>query len=70
MYYRCIAGNMNHKPYLLLGEKPLTDEQINRIRDRLMAEIPPDGFAGNTLMFGMEDPKDHEIVSDQSLLAE
>ena len=68
--YECIAGNMDYKPYLLPGEKPLTEEQINRIRDRLVAEIPPDGFTGQTFLFGLADPKDHELVPSQSLLAE
>ena len=68
--YRCIAGNMDYKPYLLPGEKPLTEEQINRIRDRLVAEIPPDGFTGNTFLFGLMDPKDADMVPGQSLLVE
>ena len=68
--YDCIAGNMDYKPYLLPGETPLTEEQINRIRDRLVAEIPPDGFTGNTFLFGLADPKDHELVPGQSLLVE
>lgn len=68
--FRCIAGNMNYEPYLLPGEKPLTEEQINRIRDRLVAEISPDGFTGNTFLFGLADPKDHELVPGQSLLVE
>ena len=68
--YRCIAGNMDYKPYLLPGEKPLTEEQINRIRDRLVAEIPPDGFTGNTFLFGLTDPKDEDMIPGQSLLAE
>ncbi len=68
--YECIAGNMDYKPYLLPGETPLTEEQINRIRDRLIAEIPPDGFTGQTFLFGMMDPKDEDMVPGQSLLAE
>ena len=68
--YECIAGNMDYKPYLLPGEKPLTEEQINRIRDRLIAEIPPDGFTGNTFLFGLVDPKDEDMVPGQSLLVE
>ena len=68
--YRCIAGNMDYKPYLLPGEPPLTEEQINRIRDRLVAEIPPDGFTGNTFLFGLADPKDEDMVPGQSLLVE
>ena len=61
---------MDYKPYLLPGEKPLTEEQINRIRDRLIAEIPPDGFTGQTFLFGLMDPKDEDMVPGQSLLAE
>ena len=68
--FRCIAGNMDYKPYLLPGEPPLTEEQINRIRDRLIAEIPPDGFTGNTFLFGLMDPKDEDMIPGQSLLAE
>ena len=68
--YECIAGNMDYRPYLLPGEKPLTEEQINRIRDRLVAEIPPDGFTGNTFLFGLADPKDEDMVPGQSLLVE
>ena len=68
--FRCIAGNMDYKPYLLPGEIPLTEEQINRIRDRLVAEIPPDGFTGQTFLFGLADPKDKDLVPGQSLLAE
>ena len=67
--FRCIAGNMNYKPYLLPGEKPLTEEQINRIRDRLVAEIPPDGFTGQTFLFGLMDPKEEDMMPGQSLLA-
>lgn len=61
---------LDSEPYLLPGEKPLTEEQINRIRARLVAEIPPDGFTGNIFLFGSADPKDHELVPGQSLLAE
>ena len=68
--FRCIAGNMDYKPYLLPREKPLTEEQINRIRDRLVAEILPDGFTGNTFLVGMMDPKDEDMVPGQSLLVE
>ena len=67
--YECIAGNMDYKPYLLSGETPLTEEQINRIRDRLVAEISPDGFTGQTFLFGLADPKDEDMVPGQSLLA-
>ena len=68
--FRCIAGNMDYKPYLLPGETPLTEEQINRIRDRLISEISPDGFTGRTFLFGLMDPKDEDMVPGQSLLAE
>lgn len=68
--FRCIAGNMDYKLYLLPREKPLTQEQIDRIRDRLVAEIPVDNFTGSLFLFGMVAPKDHEIVPGQSLLAE
>ena len=68
--FRCIAGNMDYKPYLLPGETPLTEEQINRIRDRLVAEIPPDGFTGQTFLFGLADPKDEDMIPGQSLLVE
>ena len=52
------------------GEERPSVELAERIRDRLIAEIPPDGFTGNTFLFGLADPKDHELVPGQSLLAE
>lgn len=52
------------------GEERPSVELAERIRDRLIAEIPPDGFTGNKFPFGLVDPKDHEIVSGQSLLVE
>ena len=52
------------------GEERPSVELAERIRDRLIAEIPPDGFTGNTFLFGLADPKDHELVPGQSLLVE
>ena len=68
--YECIAGNMMSQRNLLLGEENISREQVDKIRDRLIAEIPPDGFTGNTFLFGLADPKDHELVPGQSLLVE
>ena len=45
-------------------------ELAERIRDRLIAEIPPDGFTGQTFLFGMMDPEEEDLVQGQSLLAE
>ena len=50
-------------------ERPSMD-LAERIRDRLIAEIPPDGFTGNTFRFGLADPEDEDMVPGQSLLAE
>ncbi len=55
---------------LIPGEENITREQANRIRDRLIAEILPDEFTGQTFLVGMMDPKDNELVPGQSLLAE
>ena len=52
------------------GEERPSVELAERIRDRLVAEIPPDGFTGNTFLFGLADPKDEDMVPGQSLLAE
>ena len=52
------------------GEERPSVELAERIRDRLIAEIPPDGFTGNTFLFGLADPKDEDMVPGQSLLAE
>ncbi len=52
------------------GEERPSMELAERIRDRLIAEIPPDGFTGNTFLFGLADPKDEDMVPGQSLLAE
>ena len=51
------------------GKERPSVELAERIRDRLIAEIPPDGFTGHTFMFGMMDPKNEDIVPGQSLLA-
>ena len=45
-------------------------ELAERIRDRLVAEIPPDGFTGKTFRSGLADPEDEDMVPRQSLLAE
>ena len=68
--YSCIAGNMMSQRNLLLGEENISREQAYRIRDRLIAEIPADGFTGNTFWVGMADPKDEDMVPGQSLLVE
>ena len=52
------------------GEERPSVELAERIRDRLIAEIPPDGFTGNTFLFGLADPKDEDMVPGQSLLVE
>ena len=52
------------------GEERPSMELAERIRDRLVAEIPPDGFTGNTFLFGLADPKDEDMIPGQSLLAE
>ena len=68
--YSCIAGNMMSQRNLIPGEENISREQAYRIRDRLITEIPPDGFTGNTFLFGLADPKDEDMVPGQSLLAE
>ena len=68
--YSCIAGNMMSQRNLIPGEENITREQAYRIRERLVAEIPPDGFTGNTFLFGLTDPKDEDMIPGQSLLAE
>ena len=45
-------------------------ELAERIWDRLIAGIPPDGFTSQTFLFGMMDPEDDDLVQCQSLLAE
>lgn len=62
----CVRSEWVAKP----GEERPSMELAERIRDRLIAEIPPDGFTGNTFLFGMMDPKDEDMVPGQSLLAE
>ena len=52
------------------GEERPSMELAERIRDRLVAEIPPDGFTGNTFLFGLADPEDDEMQAGQSLLVE
>ena len=52
------------------GEERPSMDLAERIRDRLIAEIPPDGFTGQTFLFGLMDPKDEDMVPGQSLLAE
>ncbi len=52
------------------GEERPSVEIAERIRDRLIAEVPPDGFTGNTFLFGLADPKDEDMIPGQSLLAE
>ena len=54
---------------LIPGEENITRSQVDKIRDRLVAEIPPDGFTGQTFLFGLMDPKDEDMVPGQSLLA-
>ena len=68
--FRCIVGNMMSQRNLIPGEENISREQVDRIRDRLVAEILPDGFTGNTFLVGMMDPKDEDMVPGQSLLAE
>ena len=69
-HFRCIVGNMMSQRNLIPGEENITREQAERIRDRLVAEILPDGFTGNTFLVGMMNPKDEDMVPGQSLLAE
>ena len=52
------------------GEERPSMELAERIRDRLIAEVPPDGITGNKFLFGMADPKDEDMVPEQSLLVE
>ena len=52
------------------GEERPSVELAERIRDRLIAEIPPDGFTGQTFLFGLRDPEDDEMQAGQSLLVE
>ena len=68
--YRCIVGNMMSQRNLIPGEENITREQAERIRDRLVAEILPDGFTGNTFLVGLMDPEDDEMQAGQSLLVE
>ena len=68
--YSCIAGNMMSQRNLIPGEENITREQAYRIRDRLIAEIPPDGFTGQTFLVGLKDPEDDEMQAGQSLLVE
>ena len=69
-HFRCIVGNMMSQRNLIPGEENISREKAERIRERLVAEILPDGFTGNTFLVGMMNPKDHELVPGQSLLAE
>ena len=62
----CVRSEWVAKP----GEERPSMDLAERIRDRLIAEIPPDGFTGNTFLFGMMDPKDEDLVPGQSLLVE
>ena len=68
--YSCIAGNMMSQRNLIPGEDNISREQAYRIRDRLIAEIPPDGFTGQTFLVGLRDPEDDEMQAGQSLLVE
>ena len=68
--YGCITGNMMSQRNLIPGEENISREQAERIRDRLVAEILPDGFTGNTFLVGLADPKDEDMIPGQSLLAE
>ena len=52
------------------GEERPSVKLAERIRDRLIAEIPPDGFTGQTFLFGLRDPEDDEMRAGQSLLVE
>ena len=52
------------------GKERPNVELAERIRDRLIAAIPPDEFTDHTFMVGMADPKDENLVPSQSLLAE
>ena len=69
-HFRCIVGNMMSQSNLIPGEENISKEQAERIRDRLVAEILPDGFTGNTFLVGLMDPKDEDMIPGQSLLAE
>ena len=68
--YGCIAGNMMSQRNLIPGEENITREQVDRIRDRLIAEIPADNFTGSLFLIGLMSPKDNEMQPGQSLLAE
>lgn len=68
--FRIVRNYVRSEWVAVPGEERPSVELAERIRDRLIAEIPPDGFTGNKFLFGLVDPKDHEIVSGQSLLVE
>ena len=65
-----IVNSIIYEYNFLPGETPTSQEQAERIAKRLVEEIPADGFTGQTFLFGLADPKDHELVPGQSLLAE
>lgn len=64
------CGQYELRAIFASGRSPLTEEQIDRIRDRLVAEIPSDNFTRSLFLFGLADPKDDEMQPGQSLLAE
>ena len=68
--FHWIVNSITYEYNFLPGETPTSREQAERIAKRLVEEIPAEGFTGNTFLFGLADPKDHELVPRQSLLAE
>ena len=68
--FHWIVNTITDEYNFLTGETPTSQEQAERIAKRLVEEIPPDGFTGNTFLFGLADPKDEDMVPGQSLLAE
>ena len=51
--YSCIAGNMMSQRNLIPGEENIIREQVDRIRDQLVAEIPADNFTGSLSSSGL-----------------
>ena len=68
--FRIVRNCVRSEWVAAAGEERPSVELAERIRDRLIAEIPPDGFTGQTFLFGLADPKDEDMVPGQSLLAE
>ena len=65
-----MVGNCIRSEWItLVGEERLSEEQPNRIRDRLVMEILADNFTGSLFLIGLMKPKDNEVQPRQSLLA-